>query len=344
VARRPRFNGIARALARSNPKDDATASKEITPMTQLSILNSNRSKTGAAVLLVSLATACGGTGGEAGDGGTASDGRSASDGKDTRDRASSADTGNGGDGDNTGDVSSDRGDMADAMATGDAASPLAVDLGAAGNFVVLAKSGISCVPMSAVTGDLGVSPAAASYITGFSLIADASKEFSTSAQVTGRIYASDYTPPTPSNLTTAIGDMQTAFTDAAGRAAGVTGLGAGDIGGKTLTPGVYKWSTGLLIPTDVTLAGDATAVWIFQIAKSLTVSDGTSVHLSGGAVAKNVFWQVSGAVELGTTSHFEGVILGKTAIALKTGASVHGRLLAQTAVSIEGSTVLEPSP
>ena len=127
-------------------------------------------------------------------------------------------------------------------------------LGTAGNFAILAKSGISTVPTSAVTGNIGVSPAAATSITGFSLIADATNVFSTSPQVTGKVYAADYAPPTPSNLTTAVGDMELAFTDAAGRAPDVTELGAGNIGGMTLAPGVYKWGTGLLIPTDVTLS------------------------------------------------------------------------------------------
>src|SRR5213079_1973249 len=113
-------------------------------------------------------------------------------------------------------------------------------------------------PTSAVTGNLGVSPAAATFITGFSLTADATNVFSTSPQVTGKAFAADYAVPTPTNLTAAIGDMQLAFTDAAGRAPGVTELGAGNIGGLPLGPGVYKWGTGLLIPTDVTLNGRAT--------------------------------------------------------------------------------------
>jgi len=167
---------------------------------------------------------------------------------------------------------------------------------------------------------------------------------STSPQVTGKVFASNFTPPTPSNLTTAVSDMQLAFTDAAGRPASVTGLGGGNIGGMTLKAGVYKWGTGLLIPTNVTLSGNATDVWILQIAKSLSVSNATEVSLTGGALSKNVFWQVSGEVTLGTTAHLEGVILGQTAISLKTGASINGRLLAQTAVSIESSVVVEPAP
>jgi hypothetical protein len=219
-----------------------------------------------------------------------------------------------------------------------------VKLGAAGKFAILSKSGISTVPTSAVTGDLGVSPAAASYITGFALTASASNVFSSSPQVTGKLYAADYASPTPANLTTAVSDMERAFTDAAGRAPDVTELGAGNIGAMTLAPGVYKWGTGLLIPTSVTLAGDANAVWIFQIAQDLTVSSGASIVLTGGAQAKNVFWQVAGRAELGTTSHLEGVVLTQTSVTLRTGATIKGRLLAQTAVSIDGSTVVEPAP
>jgi len=217
-----------------------------------------------------------------------------------------------------------------------------VNLGTAGNFAVLAMSGISTVPASAITGDIGVSPAAATYITGFSLTMDSSNQYSTSTQVVGNVYASDYSPPTPANMTTAILDMQTAYTDAAGRAAGVTELGAGNIGGLTLVPGVYSWSSGLLIPTNVTLAGSATDVWIFQIAQNLTVSNGTIVQLSGGAQAQNIFWQVAGLVDAGTTSHLEGNILTYTSIALQTGASINGRLLAQTAVTLDSSTVVQP--
>jgi hypothetical protein len=199
------------------------------------------------------------------------------------------------------------------------------------------------VPTSAVTGNIGVSPAAATFITGFPLTADSTNVFSTSPQVTGKVYAADYAPPTPSNLTTAVGDMQLAFTDAAGRAPGVTELGAGNIGGMNLTPGVYKWGTGLLIATDVTLTGDATGVWIFQIAQDLTVSSAARILLAGGALPKNVFWQVAGLVDLGTTAHCEGVVLTQTSVTLRTGASINGRLLAQTAVNIDGSTVVEPA-
>ncbi|MDP3274970.1 MAG: ice-binding family protein [Deltaproteobacteria bacterium] len=219
----------------------------------------------------------------------------------------------------------------------------AVNLHSAGNFVILAKTGISNVPQSAITGDIGVSPAAATYLTGFSLTADRTNEFSTSPQLTGRAYASDYAAPTPANLTAAVSDMETAFTDAAGRAANVTELGAGNIGGMTLRPAVYAWGTGLLIPTNVTLNGSATDVWIFQIAQNLTIANGVRVVLSGGAVPQNVFWQVAGSVSIGTTAHCEGVILTRTAVTLRTGATLNGRIFAQTAVNLDGATVTQPA-
>ena len=228
--------------------------------------------------------------------------------------------------------------------TGTAAGPAPVDLGTAGNFVILAKSGISTVPNSAVIGDIGVSPIDQTAITGFSQTLDASGTFSTSAQVVGKIYAADYAVPTPSNLTTAVSDMETAYTDAAGRAPDFTELGAGDISGLTLVPGVYKWGTGVVINTDVTLSGSPNDVWIFEIAQDLIVSPGVQIILAGGALPKNIFWQVFGIVGLGTTAHFEGIALVQTAITLNTGATANGRLLAQTAVTLDQNAVTQPAP
>jgi len=224
-----------------------------------------------------------------------------------------------------------------------AAGPAVVNLGMAGNYVILSKSGISTVPTSAVTGDIAVSPIGATSITGFGLIADGSNIFSTSAQVTGKVYAANYTSPTPTNLTTAISNMETAYVDAMGRAATVTELGAGNIGGLTLAPGVYKWGTGVTIPTNLTLSGSANDVWIFQIAQGLNVAGGKSVILSGGAKPENVFWVVAGQVTLGTNSHFEGIVLSQTAIHLLTGASVKGGLFAQTAVTLDSNIVTKVS-
>src|SRR5450830_427179 len=229
-----------------------------------------------------------------------------------------------------------------------AAGPAAVVLGTAGNFVVLAKSGISTTGTTHVTGDIGVSPIKATGMTGFGLTMDSSNTFATSSLVTGKAYAADYTPPTPANMSTAVSDMETAYTAAAGviAPAPVVELGAGNIGGMTLAPGVYKWSSGVTIPTDVTLAGGVNDVWIFQIAQTLDLSNGIHVNLSGGAQASNIFWQVAGQTTLGTTSVFNGTILDQTAIVLNTGATWSGRLLAQTAVTLDAATntVSVPAP
>jgi len=220
-----------------------------------------------------------------------------------------------------------------------------VNLGTAGNFVILAKSGISTTGTTSIVGDIGVSPIDSTAITGFGLILDSTNKFSTSSIVTGKVYASDYTSPTPSIMTNAISDMETAYTDAAGRTKPTaTEMGAGNIGGMTITPGLYKWGTGVTIPPGgVTLSGGANDVWIFQIAQDLIVDNGAKVILNGGAQAKNIFWQVAGQTTIGTTSDFKGIILSKTMISLNTGATLNGRALAQTAVTLDSNSVTMPT-
>lgn len=221
---------------------------------------------------------------------------------------------------------------------------LPVNLRTAGDFVILAKTGISSVPNSVITGDIGVSPEAHTAITGFDPLAnDPSNTFATCSQVVGRVYAANYTPPTPTKMTTAISDMETAFTDAASRAPDVTELGAGEIGGLSLAPGVYKWGTGVLISTDLELSGPATGVWIFQISQTLGIAPGVRVNLTGGALAKNIFWQVTDFVELNTTSHMEGVIITAKKVDMKTGATIKGRLLSQTRVDLDQNVVEQPA-
>jgi hypothetical protein len=226
-----------------------------------------------------------------------------------------------------------------------AAGPAAVNLGTAGNFVILAETGISTTGTTHVTGDIGVSPAHATFITGFGLNLPAGSAFSTSALVTGKVYAADYAPPTPINMGIAVGDMETAYTNAANTTipTPTVGLGAGTIAlGTILAPGVYKWSTGVTIPNGVTLNGGPNDVWIFQIAGTLDIAVNQQVLLTGGAQAKNIFWQVAGAVTLLPGSHFEGIILAKTNIAIQTGATLTGRALAQTEVALDGNSVLPP--
>ena len=217
----------------------------------------------------------------------------------------------------------------------------AVNLGTAVNYVILAKTAINNSSTSVVTGDLGLSPAATSYITGFALTN--ATGHATSSQVTGQLFAADMAAPTPVNLTTAVNNMLTAYVDAAGRPfPDFSELGTGNIGGKILLPGLYKWTSAVTLPTDVTISGSATDVWIFQIAGNLTEGSAVHITLAGGALARNIFWQVAGQVTLGTTSHFEGVILSMTGITLQTGASFNGRALAQSAVVLDANTVTKP--
>ncbi|HEX9906871.1 MAG TPA: ice-binding family protein [Thermoplasmata archaeon] len=223
-------------------------------------------------------------------------------------------------------------------------SPPIVDLGTAENFVILAKTAISTTGTTSIVGDLGISPAAASYMTGFGETMDASNQFSTSALVTGRLYASNYDPPTPTTMTTAVSDMELAYTDAAGRTTpDAIDLGAGDITSMTLDPGLYKWGTSVSIAAaGVTISGSASSVWIFQMTGDLLVADAAIVTLSGGALASNIFWQVAGQATLGTTSQMKGIILSQTAIVMNNGATLEGRALAQTAVTMDANTVVEP--
>jgi hypothetical protein len=214
-----------------------------------------------------------------------------------------------------------------------------VNLGTAGTFAILSQSGITDVYASAIVGDVGTSP-----ITGAALLLSC-------GEVTGKIFVVDAAGPLPcavddaTTLTAAVGDMGTAYLDAQGRTSpDFSELGAGEIGGLTLAPGLYKWGTGLMISKDVTLSGGPDDVWIFQVAGTLNQANATRVTLAGGALAKNIFWQVAGSTTIGTTAHFEGVVLDKTLIAVNTGASANGRLFAQTAVTLQMNAITQPAP
>jgi hypothetical protein len=214
----------------------------------------------------------------------------------------------------------------------------AVRLGTSGNFAILTKTGVTDVYASAITGNVGTSP-----ITGAALLL-------TCDEVTGKVYVVDAAGPLPcaindaTTLTAAIGDMEIAYLDAAGRVSPkYSELGAGEIGGLTLAPGLYKWGTDLMVSSNVTLKGGPNDVWIFQVAGTMDLASATRVTLTGGAQAKNIFWQVAGDVTIGTTAHLEGVVLAKTLIAVNTGASVNGRLLAQTAVTLQQNVVTQPA-
>lgn len=231
--------------------------------------------------------------------------------------------------------------------TSAAQGPAPVDLRTAGDFVILTKTGITNVPASAITGDIGSSPITAAAMNNV-----------TCAEITGTIYGSDAAYTGSGDITCfegdsaantrvaqAVLDMGTAFTDAAGRTTpDFSELGAGDISGMTLDPGLYKWGTGVSINTDVTLSGGPNDVWIFQVAGDVTQASATSVVLTGGALPENVFWQVGGGtgVTIGSNAVFNGIVLAEKAINLITGASVNGRLLSQTEVTLQQNPVTQP--
>jgi hypothetical protein len=208
-----------------------------------------------------------------------------------------------------------------------------VKLGKAGTFVILSETGITDVPSSVITGNVGTSP-----ITG-------AADLLTCTEVNGRVFSVDAAGPAPCSkphagmLRKAVLGMQKAYADAAGRVPTVTELGAGNIGGLTLPPGVYGWTSSVTIPANVTLKGSATDVWILQVAQSVDIASATAVLLRGGANPANVFWQVAGSVTMGATAKFQGVILCANAINMGTNASIHGRLFAQTAVSLQMNRV-----
>lgn len=245
------------------------------------------------------------------------------------------------------------------------AGPAPVNLLSTNNFVILSKTGITNTGShtSAITGNIGSSP-----------ITAAAMDNVFCSEITGTIYGVDaaYTGsgvttcfagnPPLSNKTlvdNAVLDMGTAYTNAAGRTLpnGVN-LYGGNLGGRTFVPGLYKWSTNVTIPTNVTLFGGTNSVWIFQIAGDLSIASGGSVPagikviLAGGAKASNIFWQVGGptGATLGTYSTFNGNILSAKQIIMQTGAVLNGRALAQTQVTLDANVVsvpvnpTEPSP
>lgn len=233
-----------------------------------------------------------------------------------------------------------------------------VDLGSAADYVILAEAGVTYTPEAIVsstpkiTGNIGISPAEASFITGFALDLPAGSAYSTSTLVTGAIYAPSYAPPTPSKLTTAVGDKLAAYNAAAamvatgggasGGSPGVACPNVGDLGGQTLTPGVYECGIAVQISTGLDLTLNGAGVYVIKSTGTLSQAANTSVILSGGAVAENVFWQIAGAVSIGAGAHMEGNILSASSIALVTGATAKGRLYSATDVAMDGNTVTQP--
>ena len=228
-----------------------------------------------------------------------------------------------------------------------ATGPTAIDLQTAGNFAILSGTGITSANGSAViTGNIGASGVTGASITVACAQLAPSEVFTDDANYPGATCTS--TNKTAAGI--AVLDMGTAYNNASAPVtpAGVgpfLNLGAGTVIAQTLVPGVYTWADNVSITGDITLNGSATDVWIFQIDGTLGMGIGNRIILSGGALAKNVYWRVAGAVSLNQNSQFAGVILAKTNIAMITGATINGRLLAQTAVTLgSGTVVTQPAP
>jgi hypothetical protein len=206
------------------------------------------------------------------------------------------------------------------------------------------------VPQSTITGDIGVSPNAAVALTGFSLAMDPSGQFSTSSQVTGKAFAADYTAPTPVYLSTTIGDMQTAYSDASVRtnndpsrkdvgSGNVGGNAGGLIGGLTFFPGLYTFSAGVSISSDIIFEGGPDDVFIIQIETSLYQSMYTHVLLKGGAQAKNIYWRVKTYVFIGANASMQGTLLVAGEVDMLKYSSLKGQILTKTRVDLRKATI-----
>ena len=236
-----------------------------------------------------------------------------------------------------------------ALVPSGAGAATVVNLGTAGNYTLLSKAGISTTGTTSIVGDIGVSPIDSTAITGFGLTMDSSGTFSTSSLVTGQVFAADYTAPTPSMMSTAISDMETAYTDAAGRSGpDFLNLSSGNLNGETLAAGLYKWGSAVTITDSITFdaGGDSSAIWVLQVDNRLNLANSANITLSGGAQAQNIFWQTAEGATLGTNSHFEGILITATDIDAQTGASMNAMLYAQTGITLDANTITavpEPS-
>ncbi len=204
---------------------------------------------------------------------------------------------------------------------------LPVVLGAASTYSVLGASTVTSTGPTIVNGDVGLSPGTA--VTGFP----------PGLVVGGMIHASDI----PAGAAQAA--LTTAYLDAAGRT-GAVGL-IGDLGGQTLTPGLYQATTtqGLTGTLRLDGQGNPNSVFIFQIGTALTTASGSQIILQNGAQAANIFWEIGSSATLGTNSSFSGTIMAQISITLTTGASLVGRALARTgAVTLDSNTITNPGP
>lgn len=199
-----------------------------------------------------------------------------------------------------------------------------VALGSSSTFAILAGSTITNTGATTVTGDLGLSPG--SSVGGFP---------------PGILNGTEYIDDTVAAHAKV--DLTAAYNDAAARTCTDMVTLSGNIGGLTLTPGLYKSTSSLALSSgNLTFdaKGNASAVFIIQIASALTVTSGRQVILSGGALASNIFWQVGSSATFGTTSVFKGTVLAMQSITFDTGATLDGKAFARTGgVTLAASTI-----
>jgi len=219
-----------------------------------------------------------------------------------------------------------------------------VPLGTSANYAILAQTAITTTGNTAITGNVAVSPISSAAMTGFGLVRSSDGTSSTSSLVRGSVYAADYSSPTPSILTTAVNDITKAYNNAAGRInPDFLNVGAGNLIGVTLTPGLHKWTSAVTLGGIITFIGSPSDVFILQVSGALTFSPSSQIVLLGGALPKNIFFQVAGQATLGVSAQVQGVILGKTGIAFGPGASLNpGRAFAGTAITLIGNTIGQP--
>ncbi|MGZ6213637.1 MAG: ice-binding family protein [Candidatus Limnocylindria bacterium] len=204
-----------------------------------------------------------------------------------------------------------------------AAGPAAPGLGTAGSFAVLAGAGITNTGPTTITGDVGTFPTTTE--TGFG-----------SVTLNGTNHAGDAVTQGAQT------DLTTAYNTAAG--SGPTTPVAADLGGQTLTPGVYNSASALGLTGTLTLSGTSSDVWIFQAGSTLTTASGSSVVFIGGATSCNVYWQIGSSATIGTGSAFKGTIMALTSITVTTGATIEGRALARNgAVTLDTNTITRPN-
>jgi hypothetical protein len=222
-------------------------------------------------------------------------------------------------------------------------NPVDVFLGTADNYRILTKAGISSDD-SDITGNIGVSPIAATAMTGFGLQLDPAGQFSTTPQISGHAHAASYGGVIATVLTTAVSDMEIAYTNIAGRARGVgprLNLGAGLLGGvfggpnDALTSGVYTFDTSVTISGDIHFSGGANSIFIIQIAGDLLLKKNVEVTMDTDVRAENIFWQVAGQADVKAGAKMKGILLVKTAVTFEAGSTLSGRVLTQTRCNLQ---------